>query len=105
MLTLPSLFALIYCFLSTCLGLHLRRADIWDSLRPPSLSDIRQRDAARRRRAQELSKLYGPGDGGDGDGEGYEMGEFSSPYERVGMGLGGGVEDIDMMRRAGRGFF
>jgi hypothetical protein len=27
-----SLAAIIYCFLSTCLGLQLRRADVWEAL-------------------------------------------------------------------------
>ncbi|RSH90242.1 hypothetical protein EHS25_001576 [Saitozyma podzolica] len=110
------LSAIIYCFLSTCLGLSIRRSDIWEALRPPTLSDIRTRDAARRRRAEEMTRMYGNGNGnagvsGDYNDEGYELDHMGGgggyEYDR-GMGVGGvggGAEELEMMRRGGRGYY
>jgi hypothetical protein len=77
-----SFSAIIYCFLSTCLGIQIRRSDIWEAISFPSAQSIRERDSARRSRV---------------NGE-YELDNL---YDRAGLG-GMGEEEVEMMRR-GRG--
>ncbi|WWD22044.1 hypothetical protein CI109_106532 [Kwoniella shandongensis] len=78
--------SIIYCFLSTCLGLQIRRSDLIEAFSFPTPSQIRARDAERRRRAQ-------------AQGEGYELDEVD---RGVRYGLGG-AEEFEMMRRGGVG--
>ncbi|WVQ68975.1 uncharacterized protein L199_007186 [Kwoniella botswanensis] len=84
------LASIIYCFLSTCLGIQIRRSDIKEAFSLPTPAKIRARDEERRRRMEQMG--------------GYEMDDIG--YERVG-GMSSGAEEFEMMRRGGpsRGFF
>ncbi|KAI9635469.1 uncharacterized protein MKK02DRAFT_44159 [Dioszegia hungarica] len=84
-------FALIFCFLSTCLGIPLRRADVLSAFSFPTPASIRAKDEARRRRLAERQRL------GMVDGEGYEMDSMARGVERAGVG----GDDWEMMRRSG----
>ncbi|KAK1926401.1 hypothetical protein DB88DRAFT_538298 [Papiliotrema laurentii] len=82
--------AIIWCFLSTCLGLEIRRSDLWDALKPTSLAAVRQADRERRDRINrseyhELETMGGTG------------------LDRLSGGMGG--DEIEMMRRGGPGRF
>lgn len=45
-LTPSSVAAVIYCFLSTCLGLQIRRSDVWEALTTgPSATSSRNRQS------------------------------------------------------------
>jgi hypothetical protein len=95
-LTYSSSFAaIVYCFLSTCLGIELRRSDIWEAVTFPSVEAIRERDRRRRVRAGGGNQEFELDDiGHRGMGMGMGMG-----YDRVGPGMG--MEEIEMMRRSG----
>lgn len=94
-LTISSLLAVIFCFLSTCLGLSIRRSDLVSALSFPTPTSIRAKDEARRKRAAERQRLgLDPGESG---GERYEMGNMTGGVERTGVG----GDDWEMMRRGG----
>lgn len=57
-----SFFALIYCFLSTCLGVRLRRADLWDALQF-NHPDARRRALRDTVEEFEMRRSAGPGQG------------------------------------------
>ena len=78
-----SFFAIIYCFLSTCLGIQIRRSDLWEAISLPSLAQVRERDRQRRRAGN------------------YEMDDMDGMG--MGVGLGMGAEQVEMMRRNGPG--
>ncbi|ORY26897.1 hypothetical protein BCR39DRAFT_540012 [Naematelia encephala] len=92
-------FSIIYCFLSSCLGVQIRRSDIWEALTLSTPSTIRERERMRRMRGQEQ----------------FELDEMDAP-SGVGVGTGGlgwddrfgsSAEGVEAMRRSGmsRGFF
>lgn len=95
-----SFLAIVYCFLSTCLGVQIRRSDILEAFTPPTLSSVRQRDREQRERLArhagagageyELDDIGGFGGGGIG----------GSSYGRMGTM---GAEELEM-RKGGRGF-
>ncbi|WVF70085.1 hypothetical protein IAT40_004872 [Kwoniella sp. CBS 6097] len=84
--------SIIYCFLSTCLGVQIRRSDVVEAFSFPTPASVRARDAERRRRAEAAG--------------GYEMDDVDRgmAYER--MGMTSSAEEFEMMRRGGpsRGF-
>ncbi|WWC67673.1 uncharacterized protein I206_101585 [Kwoniella pini CBS 10737] len=88
------LASIIYCFLSTCLGVQIRRADLKEAFSIPTPAKVRARDAERRRRMEQTGS--------------YELDEIDRnvAYERVG-GISSGAEEFEVMRRGGpsRGFF
>ncbi|OCF41163.1 hypothetical protein I317_04993 [Kwoniella heveanensis CBS 569] len=91
------LCSIIYCFLSTCLGVQIRRSDLVEAFSFPTPSSVRARDAERQRRR-----------GAAAAGGGYEMDDMDRggmlAYERAGMMSS--AEEFEMMRRGGpsRGF-
>lgn len=95
-----SFLAIVYCFLSTCLGIQIRRSDIYEAFTPPTLASVRQRDREQRERLArnagtgageyELDDIGGFGGGGMG----------GSGYGRMGSM---GAEELEM-RKGGRGF-
>ncbi|WWC87219.1 uncharacterized protein L201_002107 [Kwoniella dendrophila CBS 6074] len=88
------LASIIYCFLSTCLGIQIRRSDLKEAFSIPTPAKIRARDAERRRRMEQAG--------------GYELDDMDRNlnYERIG-GMSSNAEEFEMMRRGGpsRGFF
>ncbi|WVQ97800.1 hypothetical protein IAU59_004915 [Kwoniella sp. CBS 9459] len=86
--------SIIYCFLSTCLGVQIRRSDIVEAFSFPTPATIRARDAQRRRRVEAAG--------------GYELDDMDRGmgYERMGVGMSSSAEEFEMMRRGGpsRGF-
>ena len=89
-----SFLAIVYCFLSTCLGIQIRRGDIIEAFTPPTLSSVRQRDREQRER---LARR--------GEGE-YELDDmrFDGPgYGRMGAMGGGGMSGEELELRRGRG--
>lgn len=87
-----SFAAIIYLFLSTCLGLQIRRSDIWEAFSFPSMAQVRERDRIRRQRASRSGEY----ELDDMDGIGMGMG-----YDRPVMGMG--PEEVELMRRGGGG--
>jgi hypothetical protein len=89
-----SFLAIIYCFLSTCLGVQIRRSDILEAFTPPTLSSVRQRDREQRERLARNASA--------GEYELDDVGGFSGPgYGRMGSSMG--AEELEM-RKGGRGF-
>ena len=85
----PRFAAVIYCFLSTCLGLEIRRSDVLEAFTPSAYRALRNQNAPNTR-------------GGRVRGE-YEMDNMGM-YDRVGEGKMGS-EEVEMMRRGGPGRF
>ncbi|WRT65028.1 uncharacterized protein IL334_001970 [Kwoniella shivajii] len=83
------LASIIYCFLSTCLGVQIRRSDLSEAFSLPTPAKIRARDAERRRRLEASG--------------GYELDDMdrNMAYERV--GVSSGPEEFEVMRRGGPG--
>lgn len=109
----PSFLSIIYCFLSTCLGVQLRRSDFFSAFSLPTPASVRARDRERAQRIQARRS----GAGALGQAEEYELelddmadldGVGGGIYGRMGMGgggIGGGMsEEVEMLRRGGRGF-
>jgi len=90
----PSFLAIVYCFLSTCLGIQIRRGDIIEAFTPPTIASVRQRDREQRER---LARR------GEGDYELDDM-RFDGPgYGRMGAMGGGGMSGEELELRRGRG--
>lgn len=82
-----SFAAIIYCFLSTCVGLEIRRSDILEAFTPSAILASQGRNARSRNARGE-----------------YEMDTMTNPYDRLG-GAAMSAEEIEMMRRNGPGRF
>ncbi|ORX34365.1 hypothetical protein BD324DRAFT_635578 [Kockovaella imperatae] len=95
-------FAVIWCFLSTCLGIKIRRSDIWEAFSLPSMEKIKERDRQRRARA---ARMHEAGeyelDTLDGGGIGPGMG----PRAGLSMGGLGTNEDLEFLRRPGSRYY
>jgi hypothetical protein len=90
---IPSFLAIGYCFLSTCLGVQIRRSDIIEAFTPPTIASVQKRDREQRERLARRT---------EGAGE-YELDDmaYNGPgYGRIGN-MGGGAmggEELEMMR-------
>ncbi|WVR04425.1 hypothetical protein IAU60_001427 [Kwoniella sp. DSM 27419] len=84
------LCSIIYCFLSTCLGVQIRKADLAEAFSLPTPAKIRARDAERRRRAEAMG--------------GYELDDLDrdagGAYGRMGP-MASSAEGFEMSRRGG----
>jgi hypothetical protein len=90
-----SFLAIVYCFLSTCLGIQIRRSDVIEAFTPPTMSSVRQRDREQRERLARREL------GGE-----YELDDmrFDGPgYGRMGAMGGGGMSGEELEMRRGRG--
>jgi hypothetical protein len=74
-----SFCAIIYCFLSTCIGVQIRRSDMWDAV------VYNSRGAKEHRRRQLEGRRSRPGTGGVGEREEYELVERREPLVRKGF--------------------